>query len=451
MSTGKHGGLRLAGALVMAAGLLATWSATATAQFVQRQVGGVAIDADGVLKNLSVDQQLAVRREQELALRAIPGDLASPADMRKISLRQLEAAIAEHRKQGTPLPDEIRYLAGLQRIRYVFVVPEQQDVVLAGPAEGWRINAQGEVVGSKTGQPVLLLDDLLVALRTVDNARQGGISCSIDPTTDGLQRIRGLVAQLHDIGNPDETVATLEETLGPQTISVTGVPNTSHFARVMVAADYKMKRLAMGFDPTPVKAVPSFLSMIKAGPKGLNNMMPRWWLAPNYQGVAASPDGMAYELKGAGVKCVAEEDFLKADGTKQRGAKPNPVAAKWADNMTHHYDELAAKESIFGQLRNCIDVAIVAALMTKEHLAEKAGHSFPVLLSASEAPIEQYHAPHQVNSIASIMRKGSNFVITVSGGVAIDSWGPVMKTEPSEKLAAVRSTVAPPAASWWWN
>lgn len=450
MSTGKLAGRRLVGALVIAAGLLASWSAPVRAQFVQRQVGGVSIDADGVLKNQTVDQRLAVKREIELAARAVPGEMAGHAELRKISLRQLEAAIGEHRKTGTPLPDEIRYLAGLQRIRYVFVVPEQQDIVIAGPAEGWRINAQGDVVGAKSGQPVLLLDDLLVALRTVDNARQGGLGCSIDPTPNGLQRVRDLVSQLQNIGNPDETTSALEETLGPQTITVFGVPNSSHFARVLVAADYKMKRLAMGFDPTPIKAMPSFLSMIKAGPKGLNNMMPRWWLAPNYQGVAASPDGMAYELKGAGVKCVAEEDFLKADGTKERNAKANPVAAKWADNMTNHFDELAVKESIFGQLRNCIDVAVLAALMTKEHVTEKAGHSFPTFLSA-ELPVEQYNAPHQVDSIASIMRKGSNYVITVSGGVQIDSWGPVMKTEPSDKLTAARAAAAPAAGSWWWN
>jgi hypothetical protein len=451
MSTGKLT-RRLALWLLLSGSLLCAWSATLQAQFVQRQVGGVSIDADGVLKNLTVDQLLAVRREQELALRDVPGDMVGHTEMRKISLRQLEAAIVEHRKQGRPLPDEIRYLAGLQRIRYVFVVPDQQDIVLAGPAEGWRVDNLGEVVGIKTGQPVLLLDDLLVALRTVDNARQGGISCSIDPTTDGLQRVRALASQLQTIGIPDETAANLEQTLGPQIISVTGVPASSHYARVMVAADYKMKRLAMGFDHTPIKAMPSFLSMIKAGPRGMNNMMPRWWLAPNYEGVLASPDGMAYELKGAGVKCVAEEDFLKADGSKQRGAKPNPVSKKWADSMTAHYDELAAKESIFGELRNCIDLAVVAALMTKEHLTEKAGHSFPELLNAKDLPIEQYHAPKHVNSIASLMQKGSNWVITVSGGVQIDSWTQVMKPQPSEKLASVRAAETTTVGkSWWWN
>ena len=49
----------------------------------------------------------------------------------------------------------------------------------------------------------------------------------------------------------------MEEALGPQTISITGVPPTSHFARVIVAADFRMKRLAMDFEPAPVDDMPS--------------------------------------------------------------------------------------------------------------------------------------------------------------------------------------------------
>ena len=48
------------------------------------------------------------------------------------------------------------------------------------------------------------------------------------------------------------------------TISITGVPASSHFARVMVAADFRMKRLAMNFQPAPMDNMPSFLSRLGA-------------------------------------------------------------------------------------------------------------------------------------------------------------------------------------------
>ena len=37
---------------------------------------------------------------------------------------------------------------------------------------------------------------------------------------------------------------------------------------------------------------------------------------------------------------------------------------------------------IFGQLRNCMELAIVAALIVKEDLPAKAGNSLPVLMDA---------------------------------------------------------------------
>ena len=137
----------------------------------QRQVGGVLIDGEGVLSNATVDALGELRKARLESLERIPVELNQAAETRKISLRRLEATINDCLKNNKPLPDAVKYLAGLQRIRYVFVYPEQKDIVLVGPGEGWKIDAKGAVVGAITGRPVMLLDDLLVALRT---ARRGG-------------------------------------------------------------------------------------------------------------------------------------------------------------------------------------------------------------------------------------------------------------------------------------
>ena len=62
--------------------------------------------------------------------------------------------------------------------------------------------------------------------------------------------------------------ATCARALGIQRISLCGVPPTSHFARVLAAADYRMKRLAMNFEPAPVEGLPSYLAMIEPGAPG---------------------------------------------------------------------------------------------------------------------------------------------------------------------------------------
>lgn len=460
MALAKHPASRLRLFFTLASAALALLAARpgdAKAQVVggiQQAVGGVSIDAEGVLKNAEQDalDQLAQFRLKALA--PAPGDLQRPAELRKISLRRLEQAIGDHLRNGKPLADEIRYLAGLQRIRYVFVYPEQNDIVLAGYGEGWTVNRQGFVVGVTTGRPVLLLDDLLVALRTARSARRDGITCSIDPTAEGLKNFQEYVARLATIGDPrPATLETIEQVLGLQTITVRGVPDESHFARVLVAADYRMKRLGMNFEPAPVPGLPSYLSMLKGkAPGQKQNMLPRWWLASAYDPLLTDGEGLAWEIRGRGVKCMAEDDFLAADGTRQRSGKANSAARRWADNLTARYDELAAKSAIFGQLRNCVDLAVVAALVFKENLHEKADFPLGLLLDDVDLPREQFAAARQVPSKASMVETRSNYIISVSGGVSIDSWQAVEAKENSDKLSPLHAQARPGQAErWWWN
>jgi uncharacterized protein DUF1598 len=241
----------------------------------------------------------------------------------------------------------------------------------------------------------------------------------------------------------------IEKSLGPQKISVSGVPDVSHFARVLVAADYRMKRLAMAFEEPPIAGLPSFLHMMK-GSKGAKSTMPRWWLAPDYDALLADADGVAWELRRAGVKALTEDEVLEANGQRKRTGQANPLAKKWADNMTAHYDELSAKDAIFGQLRNCMDLAVVAALFSKERLSEKCGWSMPLLLNP-DLLVESYNAPRQVDTQASVLQKGSNWIISASGGVQINPWQPLEKTQPSPTLAAERAKATARGAAWWWN
>lgn len=422
-------------------------------------VGGISIDASGVLSNAERDQVHKLRDLRAKALAEVPGDLRAPAELRKISLRGLMAVIDECRVNNRPLPDEVTCLAGLQRIHYVFVYPEQNDIVLAGSGEGWKVSDSGEIVGATNGRAVLLLDDLLVGLRSAMQAAQGGISCSIDPTAEGLRRYQEAMKYQQTIGpDPQATLRGIEQELGPQTITLTGVPATSHFARVLVAADYRMKRLAMNFDPPPISGLPSYLQMVKPGQK--TTAMPRWWLATNYEPLLTDADGLAWELRGAGVKAMTEEDFLLANGDRVHSGKASPMAQKWANNMTARYDELSKRDPIFGQLRNCMDLAIISALLFKENLPAKANLDLTPLTGENSLPVAEFAVPKQVDTQASFIKKGDNWIISASGGVLIHSWGEADRKEQSTKLSPVREKAARSSSEsatasqpnhWWWN
>jgi len=416
-----------------------------------RQVGGISIHADGLIENAGREAEGKLSEVRNQILKNVPADFKAAAPLRKISLRGLEAAIRES-LSGKPLPEELLVLGGLQQIRYVLAYPEQKDIVLVGPAEAWKVDARGSIVGRTTGRPVMLLDDLLVALRTAATTARAGITCSIDPTSEGMEQLRGYVGKLRTIGNPETTATGIERALGRQQVSFSGVPATSHFAGVLLASDYRMKRLAMNFEPSPVQGLPSFLSMLSPAGHGMNNMMQRWWLEPKYESLLHDASGLAWELDGGSVRCVTEEEFLGAGGQRNRLGKANPLAQKWADLMTEHYSELAVAEPVFGELRNCMELAVVGAIAARIRFQEPDGCGLPLLLDESLFRTAELPTAMQVDSKTSMLKKGRNWVISASGGVAIRSWELVEKARTSDAPAATRAKALPaPSPKWSWN
>ena len=444
----RGGALALVTTFVLAGGL----TTTAHAQFFRQAVGGISIDPKGVLANAERDTN-GVRQFWLDMLKPVPGELKQASKLRKISLRGLAELLGALNDKAA-LPDEVRFLAGLQRVEYVLAYPELNDVVLVGYGEGWKIDERGNVVGVTTGRPVIQLDDLVVALRTAEGASHGPIQCSINPTKEGLARVYQMAPAFWQPNlNPEAVGAEIERALGPQTITFRGVPPSSRFAHVLLAADYRMKRLGMNFEPSRVKGLPSYLQMIKGGSgASRQNMLPRWWLTTNYEPLLTDADGLAWQLRGQGVKAMAEDDFLAADGQTTHTGKASPAAQKWAELMTKKYDELSIKEPIFGELRNCMDLAVVAALIFHENLAAKAALDLGVLLDPSAYPTEEFNLPKQVETKVSFIKTSNSYILSASGGVDVNSWADASRQETGDGLDPVRSQVAEGRGkNWWWN
>jgi Protein of unknown function (DUF1598) len=401
-------------------------------------VGGVSIDASGVVSMVEVDALDRLRDERQQALQPLADDLDRPSALRKISLRLLEEAVRVHRAKGRPLPDEFLYLAGMQRVRYVFVYPERRDIVLAGFAEGWTVSEPGHIVGRGTGQPVLLLEDLIVALQTARQAAESRLTCSIDPSRTGVARLRRALKP----GLPPtrETVQQLTRALGPQEVTLAGVPADSHFAHVMLAADVRMKRLAMGFEESPVPGLTSYMDLLQAsGVRPGRATMPRWWLAADYEPLLRDAAGLAWEIRGPGVRARTEE-------------RAAPLARDWADQLSRNYAAVARDIPVFTQLRNCMDLAVAAALILKEDLPARADWTPDLLFDPGQVRSSAYPIPTSIASQATFFRQGRGWTISLSGGVEIDSWSIVERTSEGDAADRVRSEAAPLANTrWWWD
>jgi hypothetical protein len=424
-------------------------------------VGGISIDGAGVVRTASLAERQELLQELRQRVAEPAGNLADATDLRMISLRGLQAAMRKAAQDGTPLPDDVRFLAGLQRITYVFVYPERQDIVLAGPAEPWMIRDDATVVGKNSGRPVLLLDDLVVALQAAFSPEHQGMQCSIEPTAEGYQQVNRLLgefARANPGGDPRQLDAALCEAFGPQQVKLAGIPHDSHFARVMVAADYQMKRYAMDLEAAPIDALPSYLDMASAR-DGVSGSNPRWWMATNYDAVKRTDNRLAWQITGQGVKTLTETDLVDATGNVQRTGKSEPTARRWAETMTQNFDDLCTEASIFGELRNVMDLAVVAALIHDEQLAERAGCDLASIVGSTQPSTQatvayspvSFEVPKAVEPQCSFLKKKQGWMVTASGGVEVNPYAVLQQQVVAEELEQVRSRADAESDQWWWN
>jgi hypothetical protein len=375
-------------------------------------------------------------------------------ELRMVSLKKLQAALQRELETGQEVPDEMQMLAGLQRIEYVFVYPEENDIVLAGPAEPWVVREDASVVGRTTGRPVLLLSDLVTAFRSVEPSRDGGITCSIEPTAEGRMRLNRLLSRMRLAPgqNPRQFEPMMREAFGPQQVKLNGIPSDSHYARVLLAADYQMKRIAMALEPAPIEGLPSYLQMAR-NQKQSRSENPRWWMACNYDALQHDADRLAWKLSGQGVQTLTDQDLIDASGQAVDSGNRNPTAEKWAELMTQKFDQLAARQSVFGDLRNIMDLSVVATLIVQERLDAKAGCDLSTLMGGNvEIPMVSYPVPRAVEPQCSFVRGSQGWTVTASGGVEVTPFHVVAEQQMDPALADVHGRAADKRVDrWWWN
>jgi len=192
--------------------------------------------------------------------------------------------------------------------------------------------------------------------------------------------------------------------------------------------------------------------MVSGTGRGMSNMLPRWWLTPSFEPLLRDTDGLAWKFQGTSVKAMTEQDFVKQSGERERTGTVSPLAQRWADNMTKAYPELAVADPIFGQLENCMQLAVVGALVVGENLPEKANYSFPLLMDTGKLETVALNAPKDVRSQASVLRKGKKWIISASGGVEIPSFALASDQETNNAVYPAREKAENASPRhWWWN
>jgi Tfp pilus assembly protein PilF len=302
-----------------------------------RAIGGIALEV--------TFQRLALVGVPELR---VPGPLAMVQDPVIISLRRLVSAAkgyASSPDKWKALPEVIRYPGGIARINGYVLDPRNEDVF---------------VVGNKATDQETRIDlDLLSVL--VNSVWAHGLTptVSLDPLPD--------------------------DPAGPQYPRIANVPQDSLVARLLLDADYEMKRINLGVDKIHEGGFSSLAELYaKAPPK--EAFAARYWLRPiplsaNALRVSESGRTVLYET---GVQALTEAVRVDSNGVVGTG-DINPVHGRVAELFTRAYETLEfsptlTPHGIYALLHGIVDI------VTLNRLLRSSGVDYSVLRQLGALP-----------------------------------------------------------------
>jgi tetratricopeptide (TPR) repeat protein len=287
-----------------------------------------------LLASDAADLRRRIREAAERWVEELAGEGVAIGDVRRVSL----AALAK----GERPPD-------VRRVRGIVVDAERGDVVLLGTAEG-------------VGAP-LEADEVITAIRTI--WRDGATPiCSLEPPP--------------------------QDRFGPQQAVVQGVPRSSPFAKVMLEADYAMKRIVLGADGA---AVPGFASWKDRFGATSARVTARNWFVPPTPGVGEirrSPDGSAYAFNARMELRTENLDVTLSGmaGTGERDAMLSAIVASFNAMLP----QLEESEPLFRRLHALFDLALAANLLRLDGVDVAALHAVAALTPRDAGVPESYPA-----------------------------------------------------------
>lgn len=425
---------------------------------------GVFVAAPAVLASLSsIKDDSHLLQAAELAKLANHNlDVRERSSLRMVSLPRLEAHVAKLIAAGESIPDDVRAMAGISQIKFLFVFPETGDIVIGGPAGEWTVDDAGRRINNETKRPTLNLDDLVTLTRTFSKGGSNGFVCTIDPKQPQVAAVQDFVNKNRKTLNA-KTAATfteqLEQRLGLQNVLVRGVPQNSRVASVIVDADYRMKEIGIGKRQGPAGMKSYFDLLTRSEQRGSSGMDAlRWWMAVGYDAINVSPNGKVFEFNGAPIQCLSEDQIVANNGTRKATGKASRGNAKFAELFTKHLPELAAQDVVFADLENIFDLAMVSALVQTHGLGQQVGWAPRTFVARDGFTTQSVDVPEELMTAAHFrVFSGGSVVIQVAGGVRADL-SELMNNRDRMKTVESLSTEAPKAspmgqqnARWWWD
>jgi hypothetical protein len=288
-----------------------------------------------------------------------------------VSLKTLQSSLAACKGRGS-CPNQLEQLSGITRLLGFVVDEKNHDLLLVGRTE--------------TGVPSLHLEDFVVALRAawMKYARLQGNTyvysnpgCSIDPDPAVISQLDAVGRRIGSASSPQAVERAIGEWRAtckqPQSVRVLGIPFDTHFAQVMVSADYDMKTLADGTTQIKIPGLIGVSDMMLETEKeavaahqpiSVSPNLNRFWFYPGAN-VYDESKGLVL-VRQCPVQLLTEQMY--ALGGKIVGEETvDPLADAFRYNVTELYGELGRVRPIYRELENVFRFVAVATTIKAKY------------------------------------------------------------------------------------
>lgn len=267
--------------------------------------------------------------------------------IRAVSLTAFQEKLQEFQSLDR-CPEKLLHFAHLTTVTGYIIDSTHNDLIIIGKSD--------------PDKPTHLLEDFVIALRSAWNKYEshGNPLCSIDPDPEVMGQLRQVAEKLMQSRTPEQAEKYLQDwhlvCKKPQKVRIKGIPFHSHFAHIMVKADYDMKSIVNGSDSLAISGFQSLMDIMlnkvrqdifKSKTLSIPISMNRFWFYPGnnrYQ----EDEGILLVNK-CPVTLLTEQMYLAEDELIGAGKK-NTLAAEFAEKFTANFQKIANRRPVYMKL-----------------------------------------------------------------------------------------------------
>jgi len=372
--------------------------------------------------------------------------------LRIISLRQLDQLLLDVSRRQSKMSPEILRLAGLSQVQYVLIDSGNEDVLLAGPANGH--------------QNGFFLEDLALVAGLIHGDTQP-FGCSIEPNQKSMLQTQEYIstsqAQKLLSQSPEKFAKRLEQLMGHHDVQVFGMHSKTSTAVALLAADVSMKQLGFGKSELPlqVNTYFDFLERESVIPK---QSLVRWWFDYSDRPIASNREQTLFRLPDDCVELYSEQQFLTEHGRQATGQR-DAAADAFAVELNEHLVHLRQLEPCYSRMCCVFEAALGLQIARESAGVTNYRGWFPTLCGLGQMEHQFVQEPQLVSGLVATHQSqlSRTNLAVVSGGVQVnpirmarrDNWrvashlsGSAVPQLAASQLAASQSQEG---VRWWWD